>query len=905
MSIRNLDKIFLPRSIALIGASGKEGALGHIVLTKLREAGFKGEIWPVNPGYREISGLTCFKDIAALPGTPDLAIIATPAPTVPGLIGELGEAGTRAAVVITAGLGANEEGTLKRQMLEAARPHLMRIIGPNTLGLIVPPIGLNASFADPSVASGDLALISQSGAVIATMADWANSRNVGFSSMVSLGDMSDVDFGDLLDWFAADTRTRAILLYVESVTHPQKFMSAARSAARAKPVIVIKSGRHEEAAKAAASHTGALAGSDAVYDAAFRRAGLLRVFDLDELFSATETLGHVQPFRGDRLSVLTNGGGTGVLAVDTLADLGGKLAKLDEDTLKALDGVLPATWSRANPVDIIGDADEHRYSASLDHLLGDKNTDAVLVMNCPTALASSEKTAKAVADAIGAYRKAHPRAKPVFTCWLGGGAEEKARGIFEPLHIPNFSTPGDAVRGFVYLTRYAAAQEALIRMPPSLPGDFKPDKQRAQKTVQRAIEEGKKWLDSGDISEIFAAYDIPYVAPRFAATPEDAGKAARDLLQDHEACALKIVSPDIQHKSDVGGVKLNITSATAAEECARQMMEDISAAYPDKRIEGVSLEPLIDRPAARELILGLADDKLFGPVVLFGQGGTAVEVISDKALALPPLDLTLAHDLIEQTRVAKLLKSYRAQAAADIGAVALTLVKISQLAADIPEIRELDINPLLADEDGIIALDARMRVAEEKRRDRHGGNPRFAVHPYPSEWEGELELLDGSKIIARPVRPEDEMLYQEFFDHVTPDDARLRFFSPKPELSHKLIARFTQIDYNRAMAFVALDPETGALLGVVRLHADANGEIAEYAILVRSTIKGKGLGWALMTMIIDYARKTGLKKVYGDVLRANTVMLRMCGDLGFAQSFDTDDPAIVHVELDLREERPA
>lgn len=833
MTIRNLEHVFEPRAVALIGASATPGKLGRVVLTNLLKAGFKGEIYPVNPGYAEIGGRKCYPDVASLPVPPDLAVIATPAETVPGLIHELGKAGAKAAIILSAGLGRGP-GSLAQAALDAARPHLLRLVGPNSLGLMAPRIGLDASFSHTSPEKGDLAFLSQSGAVITTVADWATAHNTGFSAMVSLGDMADIDFGDLLDWFAADTATRAILLYVEAITHPQKFMSAARSAARAKPVVVIKAGRHAEAAKAAASHTGALAGVDAVYDAAFRRAGLLRVFQLEELFAATETLSRLKPFRGDKLAVLTNGGGTGVLAVDTLADHGGKLAELDEETLRALDGVLPGIWPRNNPVDILGDADTERYRASLDLLLADKNTDAVLVMNCPSALASSKEAAEATAEAIAAYKEKRPRGKPVFTAWLGGATGAEARQIFEPLRIPSYETPEDAVRGFMYLTRYSAAQDALIRMPPRLPENFKPDAEAARRTISAALAAGKEWLSTPEIAEIFSAYDIPFSDAHFTNKPESTAEV-----------------------------------------------------------------PAVHRPGARELVLGLVDDPLFGPAVLFGQGGMAAEIIEDKALALPPLDLVLAHDLIGQTRVANLLKAYRTEPAADTQAIALTLVKLSQLAADLPEVRDLEINPLLADQHGVLALDARLRVAPEPRRDRHGGNPRFAVHPYPSEWVREMKLEDGTTIEVRPVRPEDEILYHEFFDNVTPEDARLRFFSPKPQLSHKLITRFTQIDYNRAMAFVALEKETGQLWGVVRLHTDPDGIEAEYAILIRSDLKGKGLGWALMQLALDYGRMTGLKKIYGDVLRTNSGMLRMCAALGFAQHQDLDDPGIVRVDIDL------
>jgi len=898
MTVRNLEAAFAPKSLALVGASPRPGSVSQVVLRNLREAGFAGPIHLINPKYTEIDGQPCYPDPAALPAPADLAIIVTPPQTVPALVAELGARGTRAVVIITAGFGSGPE-SLRQQVLDAARPHTLRVFGPNCVGLLVPTVGLNGSFAHATPVRGDLALLSQSGAVITTVIDWANDRKIGFSAMVSLGDMADVDFGDLLDWFAGDIHTRAILLYVEGITNPKKFMSAARAAARAKPVVVVKSGRHAEAARAAASHTGALAGVDEVYDAAFRRAGLLRVYDLDELFDAVETLSRVKPFRGRDLAVLTNGGGLGVLAVDRLVDFEGSLAELTPETIARLDGSLPATWSKGNPVDIIGDAPPERYSAALEALLDDETTDAVLVLNCPTALSSSDEAATAVAETVRTHQsKVWPR-KPVFAAWLGGAQAADVRDRFDPAGVPVFSSLTAAVRGVTHLVRYSDAQEALMQTPPSLPGDFTPDTGAARRAVADAIAAGRTWLKAPEIATILSAYAIPIATAEPAADPAAARVIAERLIAEHGACAVKIFSPDILHKTDVGGVRLDLTSPEAAEQAAREVIAAARSALPDARIEGVTVEPMIHRPGARELIVGLVDDTLFGPVVLFGQGGTAVEVIRDKALMLPPLDLELADRMMRRTRVYSLLKAFRSEPAADREAVALTLVKIAQMSADLPEIRELDINPLMADDKGIIAVDARMRVAPETRKGRHGGNPRFAILPYPKEWEREIEMADGSTVLARPVRPEDESLYDDFFAKVETSDLRLRFFTPKPDLSHRFLARLTQIDYARAMAFVALDPDTGELLGVVRIHADPDHERAEYAILVRSDLKGRGLGWALMELIIEYARADGLKQIHGEVLRRNASMLAMCRELGFAEILSDADPDVVTVTLSL------
>ncbi len=898
MTVRNLEAAFTPKSIALVGASPRDGSVARVVLRNIHAAGFTGPIHLINPKYAEIDGKPCYPSASAVPGPIDLAVIATPPQTVPGIVAELGAHGTRAVVVITAGFGTGP-GSLRQQTLDAARPHILRVFGPNCVGLLVPPIGLNGSFAHATPLGGDLAMLSQSGAVITTMIDWANDRGIGFSAMVSLGDMADVDFGDLLDWFAADVRTRAILLYVEGVTNPKKFMSAARAASRAKPVVVVKSGRHAESARAAKSHTGALAGVDEVYDAAFRRAGLLRVYDLDELFDAAETLSRVKPFRGHDLAVLTNGGGLGVMAVDRLVDFGGTLAELSPATTARLDAALPPTWSKANPVDIIGDAPPERYQASLEALLDDETTDAILVLNCPTALASGTKAAEAVAETVRTHQsKTWPR-KPVFAAWLGGSQDAEVRGTFDPAGVPVFGSLTAAVRGITHITRYSDAQDILMRTPPSLPADFSPDVEAARKIAAAAVAEGREWLKAPEIAEIFRAYDIPIAAAEPARTPEETRKTAERIIAEHGACAVKIFSPDILHKTDVGGVRLDLTSPEAAEQAAREVITNAGKAMPNARITGVTVEPMIHRPGARELIVGLVDDSVFGPVVLFGQGGTAVEVIRDKALMLPPLDLMLADRLMRHTRIYNLLKAFRSEPAADREAVALTLVKIAQMSADIAEIREMDINPLLADHRGVIAVDARLRVAPEPRQDRHGINPRFAIHPYPKEWERDLTLLDGSKVNARPVRPEDEALYDDFFAKVEPGDLRLRFFTPKPDLSHRFLARLTQIDYARAMAFVAIEPTSGELLGVVRIHADADHEKAEYAVMVRSDLKGRGLGWALMQLIIEYARADGLKEIHGEVLRANTNMLAMCRELGFAQVVSQDDTEIVTVALSL------
>jgi acetyltransferase len=726
--------------------------------------------------------------------------------------------------------------------------------------------------------------------------EWSAAHGIGFSAAVSLGDRIDVDFGDLLDFFALDRATRAILLYIESINDARKFMSAARAAARIKPVVVVKSGRHAQGAKAAQTHTGALAGADSVYDAAFRRAGLLRVLDLDELFAAAETLARVQPFPGKRLAILTNGGGIGVLAVDRLADLGGTLAGISPQAMSKLDAVLPPIWSRANPIDIAGDADAARYTSALEALLDDPENDAILVMNVPTALASAEAAAKAVTTVAQAHRGSLIRPKPIFSVWVG--SSEATTPIFEAARIPNYATESDAVRGFMHLVHYREALEALMATPPSLPRDFRPDVAAARAVVEEAVREGHTWLDPIEVARLLAAYSIPVTPALLARDAEEAAAVAAPLLAEGSTVVAKILSPDIVHKSEVGGVRLNLTSERAVREAVADILARAKDARPDARIKGVTIHPMVLRPKARELIAGIADDPTFGPVIVFGRGGTAVEVIGDKALALPPLDLKLACELIARTRVSRILKAYRDVPAADETAIALVLVKLAQLAADLPQVRELDLNPMLADQNGVIAVDARVAVAAvDAARRGPWQHPRFAIRPYPQEWERHTTLHGGTKVLVRPVRPEDEPLYGPFFAAVTPQDLRLRFFAPVKEFGHAFLARFTQIDYARAMAFLAVEESSGDMLGVVRLHADANYDCGEYAILVRSDLKGRGLGWLLMQMIIEYARAEGLRTIEGQVLNENTAMLAMCKELGFDIASDPDDPDICVVKL--------
>ncbi len=897
MSTYRLDKIISPRSVAVVGASPNAGSVGRHIVANIVSAGFPGPIHVVNPHYAAIEGIATAASLSAIKEPPDLVVIAVPPAAVPDTVAEAVRCGVPAAVIITAGLG-HGAGSLAEATERAARARGLRLIGPNCLGVLVPAARLNASFATRMPPQGDVAVISQSGAIAAGMIEWAARRTVGFSAVVSIGDQVDIDFSDLLDFFAMDRPTRSIVLYVESIKNAQKFMSAARAAARTKPVIVIKAGRHAQGAKAAATHTGALAGSDAVYDAVFRRAGLLRVFDLDELFDATETLSRLQPFAGERLAILTNGGGIGVLAVDRLIDLGGVLAEISPDAMARLDSVLPPTWSKADPIDIVGDADAARYTSALEILLADKANDAVLVLNVPTALASPAATAEAVAAVVTRYRATVVRPKPVFAVWVG--SDETVAAKFSAAKVPNYATEAEAIYGFTHLVRYAQTRDALLQTPPSLPTSFVPDVAAARVVVEEALRNGRRWLDPITAAQVLTAYAVPTVPVVLARDPEQAATVATPFLAAGQSVAVKIQSPDIVHKSDIGGVRLGLTSEVAVRDAAADIIARAREAKPDAEITGVIVQPMIVRPKAHELLVGLADDPTFGPVLAFGQGGTAVEAIDDKALALPPLDLVMARNLIARTRVFRLLKGYRNVPPAKTEDIALTLVKLAQLAADVPEIRELDINPLLADETGVLALDARIAVAPlDAAMKRAGSYGRFAVRPYPSEWEQQLTLADGSKIFVRPIRPDDEAVLRAFLEKITAEDLRLRFFAPIKDFSHAFLARLTQLDYARAIAFAAFDKPGGDLLGVVRLHADANHEKGEYAILIRSDLKGRGLGWALMELMIRYARGEGLTAIEGQVLKDNVTMLQMCRELGFSVADDPEDGTIAVVSLQI------
>ena len=895
MSTYSLEYFFNPKSVAVIGGSPRERSLGAAVLRNLRSAGFGGALGLVNTRYAEIEGVASVSRIEDLGWVPELVVIAAPPGKVVGLARAAAELGTRAAIVLGTDLGHGRSSTARR-LAAMARTHGLRLVGPNGLGIIAPYARLNASFSAHHPPAGDIAVISQSAAIAASLVEWGAGRSIGFSAVASLGDELDVDFADLLDFFARDYRTRAIVLYVESIRDARKFMSAARAAARLKPVVVVKSDRHARPSTRPSTHSAMLASPDAVYAAAFQRAGMLRVLALDELFAAAETLGRVDTFPGPRLAIFANGRGTGMLAADRLRDMGGRLAALAEETVETLRAIGSSVWPGTNPVDINGSVDNAAYAAGFSALANDPANDAILVLNVPTALVPTEVRAQALAAA----RKALPGTvgrKPVLAVWLG--ANDVAKERLASARIPTYATEADAVRGFMYLVRHREARTTLMETPPSLPDDLVVDTTTAREIVATALAEGRTWLNPLEVARVLGAYGIPITPVVVARDADEAARLAEPMLAGDGAVAVKILSPDITHKSDIEGVRLNLATTASVREAAASILAHARATRPDARIEGVTLHPMALRPKARELIAGVVDDATFGPVVVFGRGGTAVEVINDKALELPPLDLRLAHEMIGRTRVSRVLKAYRDMPAADERAVALVLVKLAQLTADVPDIREIDINPLLADKDGVIAVDARIGVSELARLHKGPGHPRFAIRPYPKEWERDVELGHGRHVFVRPVRPEDEALFRTFFTHVSEEDLRMRFFQAVRHFSHEFIAQLTQLDYARSIALVAIDPDSGAMLGAVRLLADANYDHGEYAILVRSDLKGHGLGWRLMQIMIEYARWLGLRSVVGEVLQENRTMLEMCRALGFNVAPSPDDPSIMAVSLSI------
>ena len=873
MSVRNLRQLLAPDSVALVGASERLGSVGATVWRNLLEGGFKGTLYPVNPKYDSLGGHRVWHDVARLPQAPALAVICTPPATVPGIVRALGELGTRAAIVMSAGLSTARDlrgRSIRQAMLDAANPYLLRILGPNSAGLLAPGIGLNASIAAGGAAAGRIAFVSESGALMTGVLDWARTRGIGFSSFMTLGESADVDFGDVLDYLASDPHTGAILLHVESLRYARKFMSAARAAARSKPTLMLKAGRSLESAGAAACLSGVLARPDDVYDAAIRRAGMLRAYTTGQLFAAVETLARAKPLYGERLAILGNGAGPVLLAQDALQYGGGLAARLGEDTVRRLRELVPE-WGGSGELNLRGDAPPERYRDAVEVLLKDPDVNAVLLIHAPNAVVDPADVARALAPlAKGSSRN-------LLACWLGGQSVLEARAIAADAGMPAYRTPEEAVNGFLQIVDYRRNQTLLMQVPASV-DDGEPDRERARALVRDALANGRYLLSDPETKAILDAYGIPTVPTRAAATPEDAVQAAAAL---GFPVALKILSPDVAQKSDVGGVTLDLDTPEAVRAAAERMRRRLVELRPDARLDGFIVQAMARNPEAHELIAGAATDPVFGPVILFGQGGLAVEVAGDHAVALPPLNTVLARELVGRTRVARQLAGYRNHPPADMDAIAAVLVQVARLVAEVPEIVELDINPLLADSSGAIVLDARMRIA---MADGSGSSlDRLAIRPYPAELEESVDW-DGGRILLRPIRPEDGQAHVAFFNALTPDDVRYRMFVRVRELQPAQLARFTQIDYDREMAFIATRPGADGVdetLAVGRVVADPDNVSAEFAVTVRSDLKGKGLGVMLMHKLIAYCRARGTREIVGEALPQNAPVIGLVKKLGF------------------------
>lgn len=899
MSVRNLQYALAPRSVAVVGASDRAGSLGAAVMRNLLAAGFPGPIYPVNPRRTSVMGIACFGSVAELPELPDLAAVVTPPEVAPQSVAELARAGTEVVVVLTAGVDAAG----RQAMLDAARPSTMRIIGPDALGLMVPRANLDLSAAPLFARPGRLGLISQSGAIATTLIDWAAERDIGFSHVLSLGEKADVDVGDALNLLAADGAARAILLYLETIDAPRKFLSAARAAARMKPVIVLKAGRTAAAAAAAATHTGKMLGADAVVEAAMRRAGVLRVYGLSEMFSAAETVARFRPLDRARVAVVTNGGGAGVLAVDHLAAGGSELAALAPETLARLAADLPAGWQGPNPIDLMADASPERYAATLRALAADKGVDVTLTLNCPAGVSDSEAIAREVAGLAEAGMIGR---KPALAGWLGGATARGSRAILRGAGVASYDTPGRAAEAVRHLTLWGAAQAALLRVPDRQREEMvRATPEGAREAVQAlfraAAAEGRTLLGASESAAALAAYGVPVAPVRVAATAPEVGDLASDMLREHPAVAVKLLSDDVPHKSDVGGVVLDVATPQEAEEAAEAIAARLAKLRPGARIDGFALQPMVRRPHAQELILGVGHDVVFGPTILFGAGGIAVELVEDVAVALPPLDAALAAEVVSRTRVARLLAGYRDRPPADADALHAALVALSHMVEDLPALRTLDANPLLADEHGVLAIDARIEF-DPAALDLPAPNPALTVRPYPAKWSRDVTLKDGIYRI-RPILPLDALLYPGFYEKLDDEDIRMRFMAPRKHFPQEMALRMTQLDYDREMAFIAIAPD-GSMAGVSRISCDSDRESGEYALVVRSDLAGRGIGSTLMRTLIDYARAEGLKRIEGMVLTENRGMRALVTGLGFRIEHMRDDPGVVMSTLSLVEAAP-
>jgi acetyltransferase len=884
-----LTPLFEPRSVALVGASEDAEKVGGRVLENLLAGGFQGRLYAVNPRHDRVRSLACFHSLESLPEPADLAVIATPAATVPALVEQCGRAGIRCAVVLSAGFSeAGVEGAkLERGLVDAARRQGVRLLGPNCVGLMRPPLGLDATFARGGALAGSLALVSQSGAVCTAMLDWAKPNGIGFSSVVSLGASSDLDFGEVIDYLAADAQTEHILLYIEGVRDGRRLVGSLRAAARAKPVIVMKSGRHPAGSRAAVSHTGAIVGDDDIFDAVVRRTGVVRVASMTQLVAAAQALAaHVHP-TGDRLAVITNGGGPGVMAADRAGDLQLPLAELAPATIAKLERALPANWSHGNPVDLIGDAGPERYRAAVAACLDDPGVDGVVAVLTPQAMTRPDAAADAVIAATGASKK------PVIACWMGEASVASALERLDAAGVPAFRVPEMAVDAFAHIASYYRHQKALLETPGPLAQSEPPDLDAARALVRGALARGRSVLSATESKALLEAFRIPVARSSVAATVEEAIRAANAIGYP---VAMKIDSPDVTHKTDVGGVRLGLADPSAVSEAWREMMAAVARLRPEARVNGASIEPMLARANARELMAGIVTDPIFGPALTFGAGGIAIEVLRDRTVALPPLNERLVDDMIRGTRVARMLGEFRNLPAVDRPALTAVLLRISEIACELPEVAELDVNPIVADEQGVVALDARVRLRAVDPARRHYAH--LSIPPYPAEL---ARRFDDLGVVLRPIRPEDAAIERELVEGLSPRTSYLRFRSGIRGLTPAMLARFTQIDYDREMALIAVAGEAGREreVGVCRYVTLPDGATCEYAIVLADAWQGRGLGRRMMQELIGVARARGLATMVGWVAADNEAMLRMCAELGFAIAPEEGDRGTRRVTLDL------
>ncbi len=882
MPIYNLDKIFAPKIVAVIGASSKPGSVGNNVVRNLVSGQFPGTIYPVNPKYSQIEKMRAYANVAELPEPADLAMICTPARTVAGIVDECGQAGIPGLVILSAGfreVGPSGARLQEELAATANRYDGMRIIGPNCLGIIAPHVALNASFASDMPATGRIAFISQSGALCTAVLDWAVQEHIGFSHFVSVGNSMDAGIGDLIDYFATDRNTDSIILYVESVKNPREFMSAARAFTRQKPIIAYKAGRFPASAEAAASHTGAMAGVDSVYEAAFRRAGIVRVREMSDMFDCAELLARKKRTRGSRVAIVTNAGGPGVMATDELLQRNGILAELDNSTIQHLDSFLPAHWSRANPVDVIGDATPERYAEAMRVVLDDQHVDAAIALFAPQAMSSPTEAARAL------IKVEKESSKPVLTSWMGGKSMLEAIKLFNQAGVPTYWAPEQAVRAFSYLDQYARNRQLLYETPRDIPLEFPLDRAKLRAVFNTILGEGHDVLPETTSKALLEAYEIPVSKAFVARNAQDAVTIANRVGYP---VVMKIMSYDITHKTDVGGVALNLASDAAVSEAYAQMMKSVCEARPLAHLEGVTIQRMVGHPGAQELIIGAKRDAAFGIVLLVGAGGTSAELFQDRALELPPLTERLARRMLESLRSWPLLKGYRGAPPVNVDRLIETLIRLSYLVADYPEIRELDVNPLLATPQDVIALDARIVLDHQAVLQPPAAYSHLAIRPYPHEYICERKLKDHTRVTLRPIKPEDEPLWHDMLASCSRESLWFRFRYLFKRTTHEMATRFCFIDYDREMAIVAEVEEDGQrkLIGVGRLVGNADHTEAEYAVLVADDYQGIGLGAMLTDYCLEICGKWNIQKVVAEVAPENRRMLSIFQHRGFELNRD-------------------